>query len=115
MFHNRLRYNVPAETWRRRAMVLEQFRLDGRVAIVTGAGRGLGQQMALAMARAGADIVCAARTPEQIEDTAGQIRALGRQTLTVPTDVRRSEQVNALVAHCIETFGPVDVMLANAG
>src|SRR6266540_7362845 len=61
----------------------ERFSLDGKIAIVTGAGRGLGREMALALARAGADIVCAARTPEQIEQTAGQIRALGRQAITV--------------------------------
>lgn len=96
-------------------MVLERFSMAGKVVVVTGAGRGLGRQMALALARAGADIVCAARTPEQIESAAAEIRGLGRRALTVPTDVARSEQVNALVARCMDEFGRVDVMLANAG
>src|SRR5438552_16566345 len=96
-------------------MMLERFSLDGKVAIVTGAGRGLGQQMALALARAGADIVCAARTPEQIEATAAEIRRLGRRALTVPTDVRKSDQINRLVERAIAELGRVDVMLANAG
>lgn len=91
------------------------FRLDGRVCIVTGAGRGLGQQMALALARAGADVVCAERTAAQIEDTAARIRALGRRALAVPVDVRVSAEVDALVTACLGEFGRLDVMVANAG
>ena len=91
------------------------FRLDGKVCIVTGAGRGLGQQMALSLARAGADVVCAARTPAQIEETAAQVRGLGRRAIAVPTDVRFSERVDALVKACLDEFGRLDVMVANAG
>lgn len=91
------------------------FRLDGRVCVVTGAGRGLGQQMALSLADAGADVVCAARTLAQIEETAAQVRALGRRALTVQTDVRSSAAVDALVAACLAQFGRLDVMIANAG
>lgn len=96
-------------------MVLERLELSGKVAVVTGAGRGLGRQMALHLAEAGADIVCAARTLEQIEATAQEIRNLGRRALVVPTDVRDSAQVDGMVARCLAEFGRIDIMLANAG
>lgn len=96
-------------------MVLQRLELTGRVAVVTGAGRGLGQQMALHLAGAGADIVCAARTLEQIEATAREVRSLGRRAIAVPTDVRDSAQVDRMVARCLEEFGRIDIMLANAG
>ncbi len=92
-----------------------EFPLADKVAIVTGAGRGLGQQMTLALARAGANIVAAARTQEQIEGTAAQVRDLGRRAVAVRTDVRDSDQVDALIARCLQEFGHVDVMLSNAG
>jgi len=96
-------------------VVLERFRLDGKAAVVTGAGRGLGQQMALALAEAGADVVCAARTESQIEATAEAIRALGRRAIAVPTDVRDSSQCEAVVRACVDEFGLIDIMLSNAG
>ncbi len=96
-------------------MVLDRLRLDGKVAVVTGAGRGLGQQMALALAEAGADVVCASRTKEQIEATAEAVRATGRRALAVQTDVRYSEQCNALIDATVEEFGTLDIMLSNAG
>ena len=94
---------------------LDRFRMDGKVVVVTGSGRGLGQQMALTLAKAGADIVCAARTAEQIEETARQIQDLGRRAITVPTDVRSSEQCDRLIERTLEEFGRIDVMLSNAG
>lgn len=96
-------------------MVLERLKLNGKVAVVTGAGRGLGRQMALALADAGADIVCAARTAEQIERTAEDIRALGRRAVAHPTDVRDSAQCDALIARASAEFGRLDIMLSNAG
>ena len=96
-------------------MVLERLKLEGRVAVVTGAGRGLGRQMALALADAGADVVCAARTLEQVERTADDIRALGRGAVAQPTDVRDSAQCDAMVARAVSEFGRIDIMLSNAG
>jgi NAD(P)-dependent dehydrogenase (short-subunit alcohol dehydrogenase family) len=95
--------------------MLEALSMAGKHVIITGAGRGLGKQMALALADAGADIVCAARTPEQIEQTADEIRERGQRALAVPTDVAQSDQVDALVRSAIDAWGRVDVMIANAG
>ena len=96
-------------------MVLERLQLTGKVALVTGAGRGLGRQMALALAEAGADVVCAARTAEQIERTAADIVALGRRAVAQPTDVRDSTQCDALISRAAQEFGRIDIMLSNAG
>ena len=95
--------------------MLEKLSMTGKHVIITGAGRGLGKQMALALADAGADIACAARTQEQIEATADEVRERGRQALAITTDVAKSEEVDALVARAIEEWGRVDVFIANAG
>jgi NAD(P)-dependent dehydrogenase (short-subunit alcohol dehydrogenase family) len=96
-------------------MIQQRFRLDGKVAAVTGAGRGLGRQMALALADAGAHVVCAARTAEQIERTAADIVAAGHRAVAQPTDVRDSAQCDALVQRAVDEFGRIDIMLSNAG
>ena len=70
--------------------------LSGQIVLVTGAGRGLGRELALAFARAGGDIVAAARTLAQVEDTASEVVALGRRALPLGADVRQEDQVQAV-------------------
>ena len=96
-------------------MILDRFKLDGKVAIITGGGRGLGRAMAVRFANCGADIVAAARTLEQLNETRALVEAAGRKCQIVPTDVGRSAEVNAMVAAAIKEFGRVDVMVNNAG
>ena len=89
------------------------FHLDGKVAIVTGASRGLGRAMALALAEAGADVAVAARTPAEIEETAHQVEKLGRRALAVRTDVAEYAQVEALVARTIGGLGGLHIVVNN--
>src|SRR5882724_10804361 len=79
-------------------MILDSFKLDDKVVLITGAGRGLGRAMAVRFANCGADIVAAARTVAQLEETAALVRDIGRKCLIVPTDVSKSDQCNAMVA-----------------
>ena len=97
-------------------MVRELFRLDGKVAIVTGGGRGLGREMALSLSDAGAEVTLASRTQSQLESTAAFIAAkTGRSPLCVPTDVRESAQMDDMVAATVAKFGRLDIMVNNAG
>jgi NAD(P)-dependent dehydrogenase (short-subunit alcohol dehydrogenase family) len=95
--------------------MLEEYSLKGKIAIVTGAGRGIGKAIALSLAEAGADITVAARTVEQIERTAAEIRKLGRRALAVPTDVTKREQVENAVEQTVTQFGRIDILVNNAG
>jgi NAD(P)-dependent dehydrogenase (short-subunit alcohol dehydrogenase family) len=95
--------------------VLDQFKLDGKVCIVTGASRGLGKAMAVALAEAGADVVATARTEAAIEETAAAIRALGRRALAVPCDVHDSGAVRSVIDRTLSEFGRIDVLVNNAG
>ena len=96
-------------------MVLERFRVDGKIAIVTGAGRGIGAASALALAEAGANVVLAARTEQQLEIVASQARVLGAKTLVVTTDVDKDGSLESLVNATIEEFGTIDIVVNNAG
>lgn len=96
-------------------MILSKFALTDKIAIVTGAGRGIGKGIALGFAEAGADVVVAARTVAEIEDTAAFIREKGRKALAVPTDVRQSDQIENMVQKTLEEFGRIDILINNAG
>ena len=91
------------------------MQLEGQVAIVTGAGTGIGRSTALLLAKEGAAVVVAARTLADLEAVAAEIEAAGGKALAVPTDVSVEEQAEALVKQTIETFGRIDILVNNAG
>jgi len=95
--------------------MLKEYSLDGKVAIITGAGRGIGKGIALTLAEAGVDVTVAARTVEQIEQTAEEIRKLERRALVVPADVTKKDQVENVVEQTISHFGKIDILVNNAG
>lgn len=96
-------------------MILDEFSLHGKAAIITGAGRGIGHGIAVAFAEAGADIVCCARTADQVEATAAQARTFGRRALAMACDVTDTQQVDRIVNRALEEFGRIDVLVNNAG
>jgi len=96
-------------------MILDLFKVIDKVAIVTGAGRGVGRGIAVALAEVGADVVCAARSVDEIEATAETVRGLGRRALAVPTDVTDRAQLEALVEATMAEFGRIDIVVNNAG
>ena len=95
--------------------ILDRFRLDDRVAVITGASSGLGAVFATALAEAGADVVLGARRTEKLEDTRRAVEALGRRVVAVGTDVAKPEDCRALVDAGMSEFGRVDILVNNAG
>jgi 7-alpha-hydroxysteroid dehydrogenase len=96
-------------------MILDLFQLRGRVAVITAAGRGIGAGIAKAFAEVGADVVIGARTEEQLEEVAEEVRAAGRKAAVVPGDLRRREGMQKLVDAALSEFGRIDVVVNNAG
>ena len=95
--------------------LLDKFRLDGKVAVVTGAGKGIGAGIARAFAEAGADVVIGARTAADLERVAQDIRAMGRRALVVTTDVLDFAQLQHLADRALQEFGRIDILVNNAG
>ena len=96
-------------------MSTEIFSLKDKVAIVTGASRGIGRAIALGFAEAGADVAVAARTEGDLETLAKEIEGLGRRALVVPTDVTQREALENLVSTTVKELGKLDIMVNNAG
>ncbi len=94
---------------------LDRFRLDGKVALVVGGNKGLGQAMALALAAAGADVCVVARGPAGLKETADAITALGRKGMSIAADVSHEEQVEDMVAKVVETYRHIDILVNSQG
>jgi 7-alpha-hydroxysteroid dehydrogenase len=97
------------------SVLLDRFRLDDKVALVTGAGRGIGEGIALAFAELGAQVVCTARTQSEIDDAALQICNAGGQALALRCDVTKDEEIGRLVDDVIGRLGQIDIVVNNAG
>lgn len=91
------------------------FDLSGKVAIVTGGGRGIGYHIALALARHGADLVISSRTISELEKAADEISGVGRRVLTQEVDVRRIPEIERMVDEALRVFGRIDILVNNAG
>jgi 2-deoxy-D-gluconate 3-dehydrogenase len=96
-------------------MILDKFKLDGKVAFVTGSSSGLGQAMALGLAEAGADVICHASRAGGARETVEKIIAAGRRSAEVAGDLADRETPRRMIAEVIETFGRIDVLVNNAG
>jgi len=91
------------------------FNLTGKVGIMLGASRGIGRVIALGLANAGADMVIASRTVQELESLAGEIRSLGRRALVQKVDAVKSSDIQAMADAALREFGHVDILVNNAG
>jgi NAD(P)-dependent dehydrogenase (short-subunit alcohol dehydrogenase family) len=96
-------------------MASSPFSLEGKTAIVTGGGTGIGKSIAIEFARAGADVALCSRKLEHLEPVAAEITRLGRRTFAVAVDVRQEDQVKGIVERAVAEFGRLDIMVNNAG
>ena len=96
-------------------MILDRFRLDGQVAVVTGAGRGIGAATALALAEAGADVLISARHADQLEKVAAKVEEVGRRALVVPADLMDLDAVAGLADAAASELGRLDIVVNNVG
>jgi len=94
---------------------MSQFELKDKIAIVTGGGTGIGKAIAIEFARVGAHVVVASRKQENLDRAAAEIRALGRESLAIATDIRVPEQVDNMVKQTVDHFGRLDILVNNAG
>ncbi len=95
--------------------ILDRFRVSGQVAVVTGAGRGIGEASAIALAEAGADVVISARTEEQLQQTAAASEAAGRRAHVVVADLNEVDQLKGLATAAKDVFGRLDIVVNNVG
>ena len=91
------------------------FDLTGKVALVTGAGRGMGYDFALALAEYGADLIICSRTLSELEKLRDEIQARGRRVLAIQADITQIPRIHAMVAEAVRTFGRIDILVNNAG
>ncbi|MBL7209467.1 MAG: SDR family oxidoreductase [Dehalococcoidia bacterium] len=96
-------------------MSLKEFDLAGKAAVVIGGGRGIGKGIALTLAEAGADVIVAARTAEQVKQTASEIRSLGREGIAVPADATKADDTDKVISAAISAWGRVDILVNSAG
>ena len=96
-------------------MILDRFRLDGQVAVVTGAGRGLGAAIAVAFAEVGADVLISSRTGSELGDVAAQVESAGRRAHIVVADLAQPEATAALAGQAVEALGRLDIVVNNVG
>src|SRR6187455_461241 len=95
--------------------LFDRFKLDGKRLLITGGSRGLGREMALALADAGADVILVGRELDSMNATAADIRQLGRQAVTLQFDVSKTAECEAMCELALKEHGPIDILINNVG